>query len=124
MNISNNKLDIELFLLDMDGTIYLDNELFDGSLDFINTLIKKNINYVFLTNNSSSSLENYLNKLNKLGVPAFWVYHNKHLVILATFKPVSKEMYSSLSGFTEKTWSEYGSVMVNIIKEHLEKGEH
>ena len=61
---------------------------------------------------------------NKLGVPAFWVYHNKHLVILATFKPVSKEMYSSLSGFTEKTWSEYGSVMVNIIKEHLEKGEH
>ena len=70
MNISNNKLDIELFLLDMDGTIYLDNELFDGSLDFINTLIKKNINYVFLTNNSSSSLENYLNKLNKLGVPA------------------------------------------------------
>jgi len=65
-----NKLDIELFLLDMDGTIYLDNELFDGSLDFINTLINKNIKYVFLTNNSSSSLQNYVNKLKRIGVPA------------------------------------------------------
>ena len=27
---------IKLFLLDMDGTIYLDDELFDGSLDFLN----------------------------------------------------------------------------------------
>ena len=26
---------IKLFLLDMDGTIYLDNELFDGTLDFL-----------------------------------------------------------------------------------------
>ncbi len=65
-----NKLDIELFLLDMDGTIYLDNELFDGSLDFINTLINKNIRYVFLTNNSSSSLQNYVNKLKRISVPA------------------------------------------------------
>ena len=25
----------KLFLLDMDGTIYLDNDLFDGTLDFL-----------------------------------------------------------------------------------------
>ena len=56
---------------------------------------------------------------NRLGVPAFWVYHNKHLVLLATFKPLSKEMYSALSGFTDKTWNDYGSIMVEIIKEHL-----
>ena len=29
---------IKLFLLDMDGTIYLDDDLFDGSLDFLNKL--------------------------------------------------------------------------------------
>lgn len=69
-NYSNNNLDIELFLLDMDGTIYLDNELFDGSLDFINTLISKNIKYVFLTNNSSSSQQNYVDKLSRIGLPA------------------------------------------------------
>ena len=27
--------DIRLFLLDMDGTIYLDNDLFDGTLEFL-----------------------------------------------------------------------------------------
>lgn len=64
------KLDIELFLLDMDGTIYLDDELFDGSLDFINTLINKNIKYVFLTNNSSKSQKTYLDKLHKLNIKA------------------------------------------------------
>ena len=58
---------------------------------------------------------------NKLGVPAYWIYHNKHLVALATFKPVSKEMYGSLAGFTEKTWDDYGIIMVEIIKEHLKK---
>ena len=30
-----------LFLLDMDGTIYLDNDLFDGTIDFLEH-IKKN----------------------------------------------------------------------------------
>ena len=28
--------DKKFFLLDMDGTIYLDNDLFDGTLDWIN----------------------------------------------------------------------------------------
>ena len=64
------KLDIKMFLLDMDGTIYLDDELFDGTLDFINLLIKENIKYVFLTNNSSKSQNDYLEKLNRLNIPA------------------------------------------------------
>ena len=61
---------IKLFLLDMDGTIYLDDELFDGSLEFINLLRKKNINYIFLTNNSSKSQKDYLDKLERIGIPA------------------------------------------------------
>lgn len=65
-----NKLDTKLFLLDMDGTIYLDDELIDGALNFINTLKSKNINYIFLTNNSSKSQQNYLDKLKKLNIPA------------------------------------------------------
>jgi len=65
----NNIKNSELFLLDMDGTIYLDDELFDGSLDFINTLIQKNKKYIFLTNNSSKSKIDYLNKLKKLNIP-------------------------------------------------------
>ena len=60
---------IELFLLDMDGTIYLDEDLFDGSLDFINTLIENKIPYIFLTNNSSKNINDYVNKLNRLNIP-------------------------------------------------------
>ncbi|MCD4656269.1 MAG: HAD-IIA family hydrolase [Planctomycetes bacterium] len=60
----------KLFLLDMDGTIYLEDELIDGASEFIDKLIAKNINYVFLTNNSSKSAREYLVKLEKLGIPA------------------------------------------------------
>lgn len=62
--------DIELFLLDMDGTIYLGEQIFDGSLDFINKIIKTNRKYVFMTNNSSKNKLNYVEKLNRLGIPA------------------------------------------------------
>lgn len=62
--------DIELFLLDMDGTIYLDDELFDGSLDFINKIKEKNKKYIFLTNNSSKSKYDYLKKLKSLHIDA------------------------------------------------------
>ena len=42
---------IKLFLLDMDGTIYLDNDLFDGTLDFLEYVKKSGGKYIFLTNN-------------------------------------------------------------------------
>lgn len=71
MNNTKQKLQsIKLFLLDMDGTIYLDDELFDGSLDFINTLIENNIPYIFLTNNSSKNINEYVSKLNRLNITA------------------------------------------------------
>ena len=60
---------IELYLLDMDGTIYLENELIPGAREFIGTLIEKKKQYVFLTNNSSVNKNNYLNKLQGLGIP-------------------------------------------------------
>ena len=52
-----------LFLLDMDGTIYLDNELFDGTVDFLNHVKKIGGRYIFLTNNSSKSVDKYIEKL-------------------------------------------------------------
>ncbi len=64
-----NLCDIELFLLDMDGTIYLDDILFDGSLEFIQKIINKNKKYVFLTNNSSKNQNDYVKKVNKLNIP-------------------------------------------------------
>ncbi len=58
----------KLFLLDMDGTIYLDNDLFDGVLDFLDHIRSIGGKYMFLTNNSSKSVTKYIEKLSKLGI--------------------------------------------------------
>lgn len=60
--------DKKLFLLDMDGTIYLGNRLFDGTLDFLNLIKSTGRRAMFLTNNSSKSLDKYVEKLNGMGI--------------------------------------------------------
>lgn len=59
-----------LFLLDMDGTIYLDEDLFPGTLPFLRHVRQAGGKYLFLTNNSSRSVETYIEKLARLGIPA------------------------------------------------------
>lgn len=60
----------KLFLLDMDGTIYLDNDLFDGTLDFLAYVKQMGGKYIYLTNNSSKSVDKYVEKLASLGIEA------------------------------------------------------
>ena len=60
--------DIKLFLLDMDGTIYLDDRLFDGVPDFLAYVKRIGGRYIFLTNNSSRSVDKYIEKLATLGI--------------------------------------------------------
>ena len=63
-----NLKDKKLFLLDMDGTIYLDDYLFDGTLAFLDYVKQIGGKYMFLTNNSSKSVDKYTEKLSKLGI--------------------------------------------------------
>ncbi|MBR4949399.1 MAG: HAD-IIA family hydrolase [Clostridia bacterium] len=58
----------KLFLLDMDGTIYNDNNLFDGTMEFLDYIEKSGGEYIFITNNSSKSVEDYVAKLSKMGI--------------------------------------------------------
>ena len=60
----------KLFLFDMDGTLYLGDRVFPFTLDLLNTLKSTGRTYLFLTNNSSKSVEDYVKKLEKLGIPA------------------------------------------------------
>ena len=53
----------ELFVLDMDGTFYLDTDVLDGALDFLEEVKKAGKRYVFFTNNSSKSPKTYIDKL-------------------------------------------------------------
>ncbi len=62
--------DKKFFLLDMDGTIYLDNDLFDGTLDFLSEVKRKGGRYLFVTNNSSKSSDAYVEKLRGIGIEA------------------------------------------------------
>ena len=59
-----------LFLLDMDGTLYLDEALFDGTKDFLNYIKQIGGRYLFLTNNSSKGVESYVEKMHRLGIEA------------------------------------------------------
>ena len=58
----------KLVLLDMDGTIYLGDHLFDGVLECFDYFNKNDIKFVFITNNSSHDLEFYENKIKRMGI--------------------------------------------------------
>ncbi len=60
---------IKLFMLDLDGTIYLSDDLFEQSPPFIEKITSTGREYVYLTNNSSKSYRNYLDKLSGMGLP-------------------------------------------------------
>ena len=61
---------IEAIFLDLDGTIYLGGDLIDGAVDFLGRLEDSGIRRFFLSNNSSKSVGQYLEKLHSLGIPS------------------------------------------------------
>lgn len=61
-------LSTKCFLLDMDGTFYLGDHLLPGALEWIAYLDQQGIDYLFLTNNSSRSRRDYVQKLGGLGL--------------------------------------------------------
>ena len=62
--------DMEVVFLDLDGTIYLGSNLIEGALSFLERLEERGIRRFFLSNNSSKSVGQYLEKLRGLGIPA------------------------------------------------------
>lgn len=61
---------IRLYLFDMDGTLYLGDRLYDFTIELLETIKAKGGKYLFMTNNSSKSVEDYIKKLAKLGIEA------------------------------------------------------
>lgn len=60
--------EVQCFLLDMDGTIYLSDQLISGATEFIKKIRDTNRDFYFFTNNSSKSARDYCLKLKKLGI--------------------------------------------------------
>lgn len=61
---------IKAFVLDMDGTIYLGNELFPFTKDFLSRVEDTGRKFYFFTNNSSKSQQAYIEKLADMGIRA------------------------------------------------------
>ena len=61
---------IKAVFLDLDGTIYLGGKLIDGALEFLDRCEEQGVKRFFLSNNSSRSVDQYVRKLEKMGIPA------------------------------------------------------
>lgn len=59
----------ELFLFDMDGTLYLGDNVFDGAIALMEDLTSLGKKYIYLTNNSSRAGADYITRLRRLGFP-------------------------------------------------------
>lgn len=68
--VNNDFRDIKLFLFDMDGTLYIGNRLFEFTPELLSAIKAAGKKYLFITNNSSRSVDAYVEKLAKLGISA------------------------------------------------------
>ncbi len=99
-----NLKDKRLFLLDMDGTIYLDNDLFDGTKDFLKHVKSIGGRYLFLTNNSSKSVDKYVEKLTGMGIEA--TAEDFLTSVNATVLHLQKKAYKKIYAFGTKSFTE------------------
>ncbi|WP_197407471.1 HAD-IIA family hydrolase [Olsenella massiliensis] len=57
----------KVFVLDMDGTIYLDTTWIDGAKNFLDRIKRSGRRFILLTNNSSKDPSSYISKLHTMG---------------------------------------------------------
>jgi len=60
---------VKAVFLDLDGTIYLGGNLIPGALDFLSRCEEQGVQRYFLSNNSSRSVQQYVEKLHKMNIP-------------------------------------------------------
>lgn len=69
MNSENIK-NVKLYLFDMDGTLYLGSRLYPFTKELLTTIRENGAQYLFITNNSSKSVADYVKKLESMGIDA------------------------------------------------------
>ena len=87
---------VKAVILDLDGTIYLGSNLIEGTLEFLDRCDEKGVKRFFLSNNSSRSVSQYVEKLHKMNIPC-----SAEDVLLSTHDLLS---WLSNNGVT-KTWA-------------------
>ena len=108
---------VKLFVLDMDGTVYLGDRLIEGAFDFIREVEEsEERDFIFFTNNASKVPAIYVEKLHKLGLD---VEENKILTAgdvcaeyIKTNYPNAK-VYLNGTSLLEENWKGKGITLVN-----------
>ena len=111
----------KLFLFDLDGTIYNENRLFDGTIELMQKISKNGGKYVFITNNSSKSIYDYIDKINSYGIKAD--YDNFYTSTQATIAYL-KENYENKKIYCMGTKSLINELEKNNIKVYTEYKEN
>lgn len=106
----------KLVLFDMDGTIYLGNKLFDFVPSLFDYLNNKKIDYVFLTNNSSVSIDYYVRKITSFGIKCD--EHNFYTSSETTVKYLKDKGYKNLFVLGVKSFKKILKKNFNIIDEY------
>lgn len=104
-------LNVKCFLLDMDGTFYLGNQLLPGALEWIDLLNRRGIQFLFLTNNSSRTRKEYADKIRGMGLdlPESKIFTSGEAtaIFLAKRKPGAK-IYVVGTPALEREFQEHG----------------
>jgi len=108
----------KLYLLDMDGTLYLGMDLFEGTLRFLDYIKKSGGKYMFLTNNSSKSVDKYVAKMKTLGIET--VANDFFTSVDATVKYLQPKKFHKIYAFGTASFREQLKETGSIITDHLE----
>ena len=62
--------------LDLDGTIYIDNQIINKADEQIRRLNQEGLEFFYLTNNTSADTNHYFSKLKKFNLPNWYFDFN------------------------------------------------
>ena len=113
----------ELFLFDMDGTLYLGDDVYEGAIALMEDLPRLGKKYIYLTNNSSRAGVDYITRLRRLGFPceaenvftsgmATGQYLNQHYPGASVYLAGTRAFFRELQS--------YGISLVNDEQGHTE----
>ena len=100
----------ELFLFDMDGTLYLGDDVYEGAIALMEDLPRLGKKYIYLTNNSSRAGVDYITRLRRLGFPceaenvftsgmATGLYLNQHFPGAKVYLAGTRAFYRELKSY-------------------------
>jgi len=109
---------VKYFIIDMDGTFYLDRQLIEGSIAFIDRLRETGRDFYFFTNNSSNNIEICLDKLAEMGFP---VSDDKVIISSHVTIDYIKRHYPQKSVFllgNERLEADFTAAGIQVVKEN------